>query len=285
MVDGWEWDETLFAGTAAYYTRGRLPYAPGLADALAEMLAPDGRGRLLDVGCGPGVLALGLAHLFGEVVGLDPDAGMLAEAARRAAARPPATAVRWVRARAEDLPAGLGRFSVATFGQSFHWMDREAVAATVRRMLWPGGALVHIADLHGGPRAAGRTGLPHPPVPYAAMDELVGRRLGPVRRAGRGVLPNGTPGGEAAVLAAAGYLGPERRVVPGGRLLERTVDDVVAWRFSMSSSAPHLFGARRADFEAELRGLLRERSPSGLFCELQPSTEVFVWRTPAAGDG
>lgn len=26
----WEWDETLFAGAAAYYDRGRLPNAPGL---------------------------------------------------------------------------------------------------------------------------------------------------------------------------------------------------------------------------------------------------------------
>ncbi len=28
----WEWDETLFAGAAPYYTEGRLPYAEGLAD-------------------------------------------------------------------------------------------------------------------------------------------------------------------------------------------------------------------------------------------------------------
>ena len=27
--DNWQWDETLFAGTAPYYTRGRLPYAAG----------------------------------------------------------------------------------------------------------------------------------------------------------------------------------------------------------------------------------------------------------------
>ena len=33
----WTWDESLFAGTAGYYEQGRLPYAPGLADALALM--------------------------------------------------------------------------------------------------------------------------------------------------------------------------------------------------------------------------------------------------------
>lgn len=70
MVRGWEWDDTLFLGSASYYQRGRLPYAPGLPDVLAEILMLDGRGRLIDVGCGPGTLALSLAHLFGDVVGV-----------------------------------------------------------------------------------------------------------------------------------------------------------------------------------------------------------------------
>src|ERR1700759_5374198 len=40
----WSWDETLFAGSAGYYERGRVPYAPGLAGALARSLELDGRG-------------------------------------------------------------------------------------------------------------------------------------------------------------------------------------------------------------------------------------------------
>ena len=54
--ENWSWDESLFAGAAGYYEQGRLPYAPGLADVFARSLALDGRGRLLDVGCGPMVL-------------------------------------------------------------------------------------------------------------------------------------------------------------------------------------------------------------------------------------
>ncbi|WP_406010804.1 class I SAM-dependent methyltransferase [Streptomyces sp. NBC_00637] len=276
MVAGWEWDETLFAGTAAHYRRGRLPYAPGLADVLAEALGLDGRGRLLDVGCGPGILALGLAHLFGEVVGVDPDRGMIDEAGREAAKTGVGGKIRWVRARAEELPADLGEFTVATFGQSFHWMDQDLVAATTWDMLRPGGALVHISDLKTETLTV--DGLPHPAVPGAAIDELVGHYLGPVRRAGRGVLPRGTPGGEAAVLARAGFSGPRRLVAPGAPPLERTVDDVVAGVFSMSFSAPHLFGARHDAFEADLRRLLREASASGRFSERPPGTEVFVWR-------
>lgn len=275
MGTGWEWDETLFSGTAAFYRRGRLPYAPGLEDLLAWVLDLDGRGRLLDLGCGPGTVALRLAGLFDEVVGVDPDPGMLAEAARGAADLEVADKVRWVRARAEELPAGLGDFTVVTLAQSFHWMDRERVAATVRGMLRPGGALVHVSDLKGETRAV--DGLPNPPVPRAAIDGLVRGCLGPVRRAGRGLLPRGTPSCEDAVLAGAGFAGPYHHVVPGGQAMVRTWDDVVAEVFSMSFSAPHLFGDRLAGFEADLRRLLRDASPSGRFSERQPGTEVFVW--------
>jgi len=67
----WSWDESLFAGAAGYYEQGRLPYAPGLADAFARSLALDGRGRLLDAGCGPGTVTLRLAPLF-EAVAAPP---------------------------------------------------------------------------------------------------------------------------------------------------------------------------------------------------------------------
>ncbi|EST19276.1 class I SAM-dependent methyltransferase [Streptomyces roseochromogenus] len=274
-MSDWQWDETLFEGTAPYYERGRLPYAPGLVSLLAEVLAADGQGRLLDVGCGPGTVAVPLAPLFREVVGVDPDAGMIAEAASRATAAGLGARTRWVRMRAEELPGGLGRFDVAVFAQSFHWTERERVAKTVRGMLRPAGVLVHVADLKNDSRTV--DGLPYPAVPYRDIEELVKRYLGPVRRAGRGLLPQGTAGGEAAILADAGFQGPQRYVVPGGQELRRTVDDVVAWTFSMSYSAPHLFGHRREAFETDLCRLLAQASPAGLFSECAPSTEVFVW--------
>lgn len=264
------WDESLFAGAAPFYERGRLPYAPGLAETLAGLLGLDGRGRLLDVGCGPGTLALSLDHLFAEVVGVDPDGEMIALASRRGAGR-----VRWVRARAEELPADLGTFTVATFGQSFHWMERDLVAATVRGLLRPGGVFVHVSDCK--TERLRLDGLPHPSPPYEALRELVRRYLGPVRRAGKGFLPQGTPAGEALVLARAGFAGPTWRIVPGGDVLVRSADDVLASVLSRSDSAPHLFGDRRDAFERDVRDLLRDVSPSGRFAERRPSTEVFVW--------
>ncbi|WP_405656346.1 class I SAM-dependent methyltransferase [Streptomyces sp. RK9] len=275
MVDGWEWDETLFSGTAAYYARGRLPYAPGLAQALGDVLRLDGQGRLLDVGCGPGTVALTLVELFREVVGVDPDGGMIAEAGRQAVRAGVAGKARWLRARAEELPAGLGTFTAVSFAQSFHWMDRDLVAATVRDMLRPGGVLLHISDLKTAPPTP--ADLPHPAPPRAAIDDLVRKYLGPVRRAGRGTLPHGTPGDEATVFTRAGFTGPDHHVVPGGEPLARDRDDLVAEVFSMSFSAPHLFGPHLPAFEADLRRVLREASPSGRFSVRRPGTEIFVW--------
>jgi SAM-dependent methyltransferase len=278
--EGWQWDETLYLGSAPYYVRGRPPYAPGLADALRRILALDGQGRLLDVGCGPGVVTLPLAHCFTAAVGLDPDPGMLAEGARRAADAGVGN-ITWVRARGEDLPAGLGCFRVAIFAQSFHWMDRDRVAAIVLEMLEPGGALVHVSDVKGDEsRVRSNDELPHPLPPFEAIRALIRRYLGPVRRAGQGLLRYGSPDGEAIVLRNAGFQHPERVQLAAGGVQVRNADDLVAWVYSLSGSAPHLFGDRLEEFEADLRRLLHEVAPSGLFAEQPPDTEVFIWRKP-----
>ncbi|MGN6563752.1 MAG: class I SAM-dependent methyltransferase [Thermomicrobiales bacterium] len=280
MPRGWEWDATLFKGSARYYERGRLPYPPGLADAIAGALALDGRGRLLDVGCGPGTIALRLAHLFAEVVGLDPDADMLVEAERRAAALGIGN-VQWVCVRAEELPASLGVVRVATFAQSFHWMDRDRVAAAILAMLEPGGAFVQISAPQEALPEPDRP-LSHPFPPRAAIADLVRRYLGPVRRAGQGVLPYGTPGDEQAVLRRVGFGDPEVVVAGGRQVIVRSIDDLVAQVYSTSSSAPHLFGPRLAEFEDELRALLAAATPSGFFAEQTGDAEVRIWRKPHA---
>jgi SAM-dependent methyltransferase len=277
MPEGWEWDESLYLGSAPYYAQGRPPYAPGLPDQLADALGLDGRGRLIDVGCGPGILTLTLAHLFTEAVGVDPDPGMLTESARRAT-EAGIVNVRWVQSRAEDLAADLGPFRVATFGQSFHWMDRARVAAIAYDMLDLGGAFVHVSDVKES-SAARSEQLPHPEPPYAAIRQLVGWYLGDVRRAGKGWLRQGTPDNEAAVLSAAGFEGPTCLRVPAAGVLVRSVADIVAWTYSLSSSAPHLFGYDLRAFESDLRQLLGDASPSGQFAERPPDTEVVIWRT------
>lgn len=261
--EDWTWDPTVFEGTAAYYWRGRYPYAVGLPEAMAAHLGLDGTGRLLDVGCGPGSLALLVAHLFEHVVGVDADAGMVAEAERAAAERG-ITSAEFVQMRAEQLPGAFGTFRVVGFAQSFHWMDRPRVAAAVREMLEPGGCVVQVDLWHSGPVHTADPRSPYPSVPEAAIDGLRRRWLGPDRRAGQG-LRNTSPGDEDEVFQRAGFAPEELVSVPDDRVLVRSVDDVVAWVLSTSSTAPHLFGDGLGAFVQELRALLLDVSPSGRF--------------------
>jgi hypothetical protein len=120
--------------------------------------------------------------------------------------------------------------------------------------------------------------LPAPP--YAQIGDLVRRYLGPLRRAGQGTLVNGTPNREDLVLARAGFERFERHVVPAGEVVNRTADDIVAWAFSRSDSAPHLFGDRLEDFERDLRTVLQQASPDNRFAEHLPATEIMSWRKP-----
>jgi len=265
-------------GTASYYDRGRLPYPPGLHDAFAAVAELSGSPRLIDVGCGPGRVALALADLFAEVVGVDPDAGMIREARRLAAERRVGNAS-WMQARAEELPAGLGTFRYATFAASFHWMERELVAARIFDMLEPGGAFVHVggAEVETPPPARP---LPHPPPPQDDIRRLAQSFLGVERRAGQGVLLHGTPGNEWEVLRGVGFQAPESTLVLGRQPLERTIDDVVAHVFSASNTAPHLFGDRVGEFEERLRALLADSSDAGLFSDQIPDLALVFYRRP-----
>lgn len=279
MVRGWTWDETLFRGTARYYRRGRIPYPERLHDVFRDATAIEPGARLVDVGCGPGIIALTLADLFAEVVGVDPDREMLEEAARDASARGIGNAS-WVHARAEDLPADLGEFHYATFAQSFHWMDRDDVARIVFAMLVPGGSFVHVDTVVDDPAAAAPESLPFPAAPVDAITALRERYLGPEQRAGQSVIRYGTPGNERRVLEHAGFEPPRRVRVVGRTALVRSVDDVVAEQFSMSSSAPHLFGDQLRDFERELRDLLDAAADDDRFSAWQGDVDLVFYRRP-----
>jgi hypothetical protein len=165
--------------------------------------------------------------------------------------------------RAEELPGSLGIFKVISFGQSFHWMDRPRVAVAVRQMLDLGGAVVQVDLWHQSPPGEPPSG-PFPAIPEVAIDDLRRRWLGPDRRAGQG-FRNTSPDDEDAVFRAAGFESEEVVVVPDNRVLERSVEDVIAWVLSTSSTAPHLFDHRLDDFIRDLRSLLFAESPDGLF--------------------
>ena len=271
------YDPTIYCGTAAYYTRGRPPYARTLAATLAAELGLDGGGNLLDVGCGPGVLAIELAGRFSHAIGLDPDAEMLTEGARRAA-EVGITNIRWVQARGEDIPTlDLGTFKLVTFGQSFHWTDRERVAEVVYDILEPGGVLALLNNAtEGRPKPEGPG---QPPIPHEAIRAIIERYLGARRRAGQGFATWSEERHEH-ILARTRFGTPRTLYAPGRPDIVRNIDEVLANYFSMSYAAPHLFGDMRAQFEADVRAELALHSPSGLFWDWPGDKEILLADKP-----
>ena len=116
-----------FASTVPLYEELRPPYPADFFRNVAQKLRFGKQHRLIDLGTGPGLLALGFAPYVGRIVGVDPEPAMLA-AANRAAERAAQTFT-LIAGKAEDLPDEVGRFDVVTIGRALHWMDREATLA------------------------------------------------------------------------------------------------------------------------------------------------------------
>jgi SAM-dependent methyltransferase len=131
---------SIYEGTAWYYARYRPVYPPSLVSVLREQFRLDGRGRLLDLGCGPGPVAIPLAHLFEEVVAVDPDEAMRAEGERIARERG-INNIEWRFGGSKDLSPALGQFRLVTMGNSFHWMDRARTLEALYDLVIDGGGL------------------------------------------------------------------------------------------------------------------------------------------------
>jgi SAM-dependent methyltransferase len=129
-----------FASTVAYYESARPPYGSVFFEAVARQLGLDRSQRLLDVGAGPGILAIGFARFCQEVVGIDPEPGMV-EAARTAAERG-GVAVRFIEGRFENGAASLGAFDIVTIGRAIHWLDPKPARAALERALAPYGKVL-----------------------------------------------------------------------------------------------------------------------------------------------
>jgi SAM-dependent methyltransferase len=128
-----------FATTVPRYEQFRPPYPPEFFRTVAEKLHLSKQHALIDLGTGPGLLALGFAPFVGRIVGVDPEPAML-EAAREAAARA-SQEFTLIESRAEELPRDVGVFDVVTIGRALHWMDRKLTAALFERLVGSHGAI------------------------------------------------------------------------------------------------------------------------------------------------
>ncbi len=126
--------------TAATYELARPPYGLPFFAEVAEAIGLDRSQRLLDVGTGPGILAIGFAPYCRSVTGVEPEPAMV-DAARAAAIRG-GVSLHVTAGRLEDLPDSPGAFDVVTIGRAIQWLDPKAVYQKLDRIVAAGGRIV-----------------------------------------------------------------------------------------------------------------------------------------------
>jgi SAM-dependent methyltransferase len=179
---------TSFGTNAQRYDRARPSYPQAMVDRLlAASPRTDSRPRVLDVGCGTGIVARLFQAAGAQVLGLDPDERMAAQAR--------AGGVEVEVARIEEWDPAGATFNMVVAGQAWHWIDPVAGADTAGRALRPGGRLAVFWNSFRPPPSLGeamtaviqrvlpdtplRNGLPGPDG-YA---RLAGRAIGGMREA------------------------------------------------------------------------------------------------------
>jgi ubiquinone/menaquinone biosynthesis C-methylase UbiE len=143
------------------FTRQAVPFArmPAHSNDEANRLLIDRAGVgprdvVLDVACGPGLVACALAEVARHVTGLDLTPAMIeqARARQRSTGR---TNLSWVVGEAAPLPFPGAAFSVVVSRYSFHhFLDPKAVLAEMVRVCEPGGRVAVIDVFTSSPEQA-----------------------------------------------------------------------------------------------------------------------------------
>jgi len=132
-----------FGETAGLVAEQQDRRAAATRERLGRLLTLTGEERALDVGTGAGSLAIALAPLVREVVGVDIVPQLLAEGRKRAPSN-----VELVEADATALPYEPGSFDFVCTSRTLHHIARPTlVLAEMTRVLRPGGTMLVVDQL------------------------------------------------------------------------------------------------------------------------------------------
>lgn len=260
----------IFKGTAWYYAKYRRPYPVRLISEVIEYYKLDGKGKLLDLGCGTGELTLPLAKYFEECFGIDPSADMLAEAKIKAE-RKGVPNIQWIESTAENVDQLLAPVRLTTAGVSFHWMNQPVVLKNIYAMTEKDGGMAIIGDV------SPVRGKEKTEDWKMKRKELIAKYLGEERRAGDNLhkefIPTKRPFEE--LIAESPFKKFEFKEYP--YTTERNIDEIVGFLWSTSYAGKRLFGDRADQFEKELREELLKLVPSNKFIE-EGKADLFLLR-------
>jgi SAM-dependent methyltransferase len=253
-----------FRANVPFYARYRLGYPDSLIDHVSKAVGLNPDDRVLDLGCGPGLLAIPFARGGMVVTAVDPEPEMLTDA--RAAAAEAGVPIDIREGSSFAMPSDIGMFNLVTMGRSFHWMDRVATLKMLEGFVLPDGALALFHDAH--PRTAENRWrrLLH------EISNEYGRAHSPYVRESES--PEFRS--HEAILLDSAFCEVERVGVFIRR--ELTADDIVGLAYSLSSSSPEKLGGRASAFERDLRVGLAHLSPDGRFVEIAELTAIVARR-------
>lgn len=242
MADTPDFQPHRFRSAAAHYLSGRPPYAPRLIGLVARLTGLTQAHRVLDLGCGPGMLAGAFAPLAAEVIAMDPEPEMLRVAQAEFGG---AGNISFVRGSSYDLSPSLGAFRLVTMGRSFHWMDRAATLRVLEQMIEPDGAVALFDSSHAEE------------VPENAWAKAYGALL---RRDGAADDTHVRKRNPSWVRHEAFLLDSQFHVLTEISVTERrqvSIDQLVDRAFSRSSTTPERLGDAAPKLVAEIEALLR----------------------------
>ena len=257
---GGERPTEVFGPLAEEYARFRPSYPDALLDALFARLA-EPSGAVLDLGAGTGLATGSLLARGARVAALEPNRAMLAKAVGRLAG-----AGRWlgaVAARAESVPIASASVSCVSVAQAFHWFEPAPALAEIARVLRPGGLLAIVWNVQ---------------VRDAFTEEVFALVERHSPEYGRPVTPRMRSTPEYLALHPGFEVEPPAEFPHERRMSE---DAYVGYAFSWSYCGGALAADRRADFERELREVIRRHCPEGPLRERLIAVAHFATRLPA----
>ena len=262
-------DPRRFQTAAAHYAIGRPPYPDELIRDVARFCGLTRAHRLLDLGTGPGLLAIAFAPFVGSVLAVDPEPAMLAIATE--AVRRTGVAVEVREGSSETLGPAWGTFQAVTMGRSFHWMDRAETLRRLDLLVAPDGALVlfndEIADVPGNEVARAWSSIVER---YSADDTVRMERRSPHWQ------------DHASVLAASAFSRLDHLVRV--ERTELTVETLIHRALSMSATSAARLGPRAETMVREIRETLAPFATRGAMTEHIEWTATIA-RRPRASSG
>jgi SAM-dependent methyltransferase len=245
-------------GDADAYARFMGRFSEPLAKQFS-LVVRDVRGRVLDVGCGPGVLTEVLVRRYSakRVDAIDPTPGFV-EAARE---RLPGVDVRL--GHAEDLPYADGSYEVAFAQLVVHFMQDPVRGLSEMARVARGGLVAACVWDHGGGRG-----------PLSLFWEAA-KELDPDARRDADASPGSTSGDLERLMGEAGLVD----VVGGELSVTIHLDSFEEWWAPFeepAGSAGDYLSTRSPDQRAELRERCRSKLPDGPF-------DLTVWTWTAVG--